>query len=98
MLAVEPDDQLLEIGGGPGVAASLVCERLDCGSLLLIDRSATATERTRRRNPEHVASGRLVLETVDVGRPRRPTSWLASARHLDRDRRLFLFYETPVPW
>jgi cyclopropane fatty-acyl-phospholipid synthase-like methyltransferase len=66
MLAVEPSDRLLEIGGGPGVAASLVCEGLDGGRLLLIDRSATAIERTRRRNAEHVASGRLALETVDV--------------------------------
>jgi trans-aconitate methyltransferase len=66
MLAVEPDDRLLEIGGGPGVAASLVCARLDRGRLLLVDRSATAIERTRRRNPEHVASGRLALETVDL--------------------------------
>ena len=65
-LAVEPGDRLLEIGGGPGVAASLVCERLDGGSLLLIDRSATAIERTRRRNAEHVASGRLALESVDL--------------------------------
>jgi cyclopropane fatty-acyl-phospholipid synthase-like methyltransferase len=65
-LAVEPGDRLLEIGGGPGVAASLVCERLDHGSLLLIDRSTTAIERTRRRNLEHVGSGRLALETVDV--------------------------------
>jgi cyclopropane fatty-acyl-phospholipid synthase-like methyltransferase len=65
-LGVEPGDRLLEIGGGPGFAASLVCERLDRGSLLLIDRSETAIERTRRRNAEHVASGRLALETVDV--------------------------------
>jgi trans-aconitate methyltransferase len=57
---------VLEIGGGPGVAASLVCERLDRGNLLLIDRSATAVERSRRRNWPHIASGRLVLETVDV--------------------------------
>ncbi len=65
-LAVEPRDRLLEIGGGPGVAASLVCKRLEGGRLLLIDRSATAIERTRRRNAEHVASGRLALETVDA--------------------------------
>jgi cyclopropane fatty-acyl-phospholipid synthase-like methyltransferase len=65
-LAIEPGDRLLEIGGGPGVAASLVCERLNGGRLLLIDRSATAMERTRRRNADHVASGRLALETVDV--------------------------------
>ncbi len=65
-LAVEPGDRLLEIGGGPGVAAALICEQLERGRLLLIDRSATAIERTRRRNPGHVASGRLALETVDL--------------------------------
>jgi len=66
MLDVDPGDRLLEIGGGPGVAASLICERLDQGTLLLIDRSATAIERTRRRNPEHIASNHLALETVDL--------------------------------
>ena len=66
LLGVEPGDRLLEIGGGPGVAASLVCPRLDRGGLLLVDRSATAIERTRRRNPEHLVSGRLALETVDL--------------------------------
>jgi tRNA A58 N-methylase Trm61 len=115
-LAVEPDDRLLEVGGGPGVAASLVCERLDRGSLLLIDRSATAIERARRRNPEHVKSGRLALEIVDVaeldsGRARFDKAfavnvnlfWTSPAtaelarihKALDRDGRLFLFYETP---
>jgi cyclopropane fatty-acyl-phospholipid synthase-like methyltransferase len=115
-LAVEPGDRLLEIGGGPGVAASLVCERLDGGSLLLIDRSATAIERTRRRNPEHVASGRLALESVDLadfdpGTARfdkifavnvnvfwtsPATNELARIRKaLEREGRLFLFFETP---
>ena len=65
-LAVDPGDRLLEIGGGPGVAAALVCERLDHGRLLLIDRSATAIDRTRVRNLGQVASGQLVLETVDL--------------------------------
>ena len=32
----------------------------------MIDRSATATERTRRRNQQHIASGRLALQTVDL--------------------------------
>ncbi len=117
-LGVEPDDRLLEIGGGPGVAASLVCERLDCGRLLLIDRSATAIERTRRRNVADVACGRLMLETVDVadfnpGKARFDKAfavnvnafWTTPATEelgrireaLDRDGRLFLFYETPTP-
>jgi SAM-dependent methyltransferase len=65
-LTVEGADRLLEIGGGPGVAASLVCERLETGRMLVIDRSATAIERTRRRNEAYVSSGRLTLETVDL--------------------------------
>jgi cyclopropane fatty-acyl-phospholipid synthase-like methyltransferase len=65
-LAVDGADRVLEIGGGPGVAASVVCERLETGRMLLIDRSATAIERTLRRNPEHVSSGKLSLETVDL--------------------------------
>jgi cyclopropane fatty-acyl-phospholipid synthase-like methyltransferase len=115
-LVVEPSDRLLEIGGGPGVAASLVCERLDGGSLLLIDRSATAIERTRSRNPEHVASGRLALKTVDLADFDPGTArfdkifavnvnvfWTSPAtdelarirRALEREGRLFLFFETP---
>src|SRR5687768_12902186 len=65
-LDIEGADRVLEIGGGPGVAASIICERLDTGGMLLIDRSATAVERTRRRNAEHVASGRLALETIEL--------------------------------
>jgi cyclopropane fatty-acyl-phospholipid synthase-like methyltransferase len=65
-LAIEGADRVLEIGGGPGVAASIICEHLDSGHMHLIDRSASAVDRARRRNAEHVASGRLTLETVEL--------------------------------
>jgi SAM-dependent methyltransferase len=57
-----PDEQLLEVGCGPGVAAALLCARLTTGQLLAVDRSATAVERTRLRNAEHLAAGRLRVE------------------------------------
>lgn len=63
-LAVRPDDHVLEIGCGPGVALSLVCDRLDGGHATAIDRSPTAVRRTRDRNAAHVAAGRATIEEV----------------------------------
>jgi precorrin-6B methylase 2 len=59
-----PNDQLLEIGCGPGVAVTLLCERLVGGRIVAIDRSATAIGRATQRNAEHVAAGRAVLRTT----------------------------------
>jgi SAM-dependent methyltransferase len=63
-MAPGPDDHLLEIGCGPGVAVSLVCDRLVGGRILAIDRSPTAIARAARRNAEHVASGKAVLRAA----------------------------------
>jgi SAM-dependent methyltransferase len=62
-----PDERLLELGCGPGVAAGLVCERLTTGHLTAVDRSATAVARTAARNADHVERGRLSIlrSTVD---------------------------------
>jgi ubiquinone/menaquinone biosynthesis C-methylase UbiE len=74
-LAIGPADRVLEIGCGHGVAATLVCERLDGGSLTAIDRSPKMIEAAAKRNAEHVAAGRaefLVarLEDADLGERR----------------------------
>jgi SAM-dependent methyltransferase len=70
VLAPAPDDHLLEIGCGPGVAVAAICQRLTGGRIVAIDRSATAIARATRRNADCVAAGRAVLRTValeDVG-------------------------------
>jgi SAM-dependent methyltransferase len=68
LLRVQPDDQILELGCGPGVAAALVAEQLAGGDgrLVAIDRSATAIERARARTAAHVEAGRVELRQVDV--------------------------------
>jgi trans-aconitate methyltransferase len=63
-LDVAPADQVLEFGCGPGVAVSLVAERLAGGCVTAIDRSATAVSRARSRNRHHLEAGRLLLEQV----------------------------------
>jgi cyclopropane fatty-acyl-phospholipid synthase-like methyltransferase len=57
-LRLAGDERVLEIGCGPGVTASVVCECLATGSLLAIDRSVKAVSRAAARNAVHVASGR----------------------------------------
>ena len=73
-LAIEPDDHVLEIGCGHGVAATLVCERLAGGDgrLTAIDRSPKMIAAAKQRNAGHVDVGRaefLVarLEDLDLG-------------------------------
>jgi SAM-dependent methyltransferase len=63
-LDVRPAERLLEVGCGQGVAVSLVCERLTTGTITAIDRSRKMIEMAKRRNREHVDSGRAVLEAV----------------------------------
>ena len=71
-LDVRPDDRVLEIGCGHGVAATLVCERLEGGHLTAVDRSAKMIQAATRRNAAYVEAGRaefLVadLEDLDLG-------------------------------
>jgi SAM-dependent methyltransferase len=64
VLAPGPDEQLLEIGCGSGVAVALVCERLTGGRIVAIDRSPTAIARASRRNAHNIATGRAVLRNA----------------------------------
>ena len=74
-LEMRPDDRVLEIGCGHGVAATLVCERLEEGHLTAVDRSSKMIQAATRRNAAHIEAGKAeflvaTLEDLDLGNRR----------------------------
>lgn len=65
-LDIRLSDRVLEIGCGHGVAASFICDRLDGGCYLAIDRSEKMIEAARRRNAVHVDSGVAEFRTGEL--------------------------------
>jgi len=78
-----PDEQLLEVGGGPGMSASLICSRLRTGTLLALDRSPVAVRRARDRNADHLAAGRLRVQHGDLADADLPAAGFDQALAVD---------------
>lgn len=89
-LGIRPGDRVLEIGCGHGVAATMVCERLDGGRLTAVDRSAKMIAAAERRNAAHVEAGTaefLVrrLEDLDLGDRRFDLVFAVRVRLFERE-------------
>jgi ubiquinone/menaquinone biosynthesis C-methylase UbiE len=93
-MAVGPEDRVLEVGCGHGVAVTLVCERLAGGKITAVDRSAKMIEAARKRNREQIAAGKAELVTAaldeaDFGAQRFDKVFAVHVRSLwDRPREL----------
>jgi ubiquinone/menaquinone biosynthesis C-methylase UbiE len=64
VLTIERADRVLEIGCGPGVAVSLVCDKLDGGHITAIDRSEKMIALARKRNSSYIASGKALFQAA----------------------------------
>jgi ubiquinone/menaquinone biosynthesis C-methylase UbiE len=66
LLDIQPDDRVLELGCGPGVALAAIAERLVGGSAVGVDHSAVMIRQARRRHAAAIAAGRVHLVHTDV--------------------------------
>jgi len=76
LMGVQPSDQVLEIGCGPGAGAELICSKLETGRLFAIDRSESGVDRTKRRCAQYVEAGRLTVRQIDLATLRVPVKRL----------------------
>ncbi len=76
LMDVQPNDNVLEIGCGPGAGAELICAKLATGKLFAIDRSESGVDRTKRRCRKYVEAGRLTVRQIDLATLRVPVKRL----------------------
>jgi SAM-dependent methyltransferase len=66
LLDVQPDDRVLEVGCGPGVALAAIADRVVRGVAVGVDHSPVMIRHARRRNAAAVAAGRVLLVCAAV--------------------------------
>lgn len=66
LLDIRPDDRVLEIGCGSGVALGLVAALLKDGSITAVDRSEAMVRKAESKNSEWISAGRMQLLQSDL--------------------------------
>ena len=64
-MRLQPGHLVLEIGCGHGVAGSYICDRLQSGRYLGIDRSSKMIGAAARRNAKFVSTGKAHFQVAD---------------------------------
>ena len=61
LLDIQPTDQVLEVGFGPGISIGAITEKLTSGAMVGVDHSPVMARQAARRNAAALADGRLTL-------------------------------------
>lgn len=69
LMQVQPQDRILEMGFGPGVAIAAFARQAPEGSIVGLDRSAAMVEQASRRNAAAIARGQVELKQGSANDP-----------------------------
>jgi SAM-dependent methyltransferase len=61
LLDIRPEDRVLEVGFGPGLAVARAAERATTGKVVGVDHSPLMLRQARRRNAQAIRAGRVEL-------------------------------------
>jgi len=61
LLDIQPEDRILEVGFGPGVAVARAAELATAGKVVGVDHSELMLRQARRRNAKAIRAGRVEL-------------------------------------
>jgi SAM-dependent methyltransferase len=67
LLDIQPEDRVLEVGHGPGLAIQWAAERATRGKVVGIDHSALMHHVAARRNAQAIEAGRVELHVASPG-------------------------------
>ena len=81
IMDIKPDDHILEIGCGAGVAVTILASSLTKGTITAIDQSESMIKKASARNASFVASGKAICIATS----------LATATLKDRYTKIFAF-------
>ena len=79
LLAIQPDDHVLEIGFGPGTAVAQLAALAYQGRVCGVDSSAVMLQTASRRNAATIAAGRVELRLAGIERLPYPDASFAKA-------------------
>lgn len=68
LLDVQPDDRVVDVGCGPGVAVAAAAARARHGTVAGVDGSAEMVRQARRRNRAAIGRGRVSIHHADAAR------------------------------
>ncbi len=66
IMNIQPDDNILEVGCGAGIAVTLAATRLKKGTLTAIDQSESMIKKASARNAALVSSGKAIFIPVSL--------------------------------